>query len=155
MPDAKTTAAAQRALLLKIPQIHRTRPQILLEHITLTDALSVLDAVVTRVELEVVAAGGGDAVVEQHAVGDEVTDAYALAAAVVDLHVLHDNAVDRGLVRDALLVGVVTGLAVAWEIEGGGASRKRGEGAHRKRRLKRLDVPPFCVLQCKVKRSRL
>lgn len=96
----------------------------------LTDALSVLDAVVTLVELEVVAAGGGDAVVEQDAVGDEVPDADALAAAVVDLHILDDNAVDRGLVRDALLVSVVTGLAVAWEGRGGGGAwTKSGEGA--------------------------
>lgn len=78
----------------------------------LTDAFSVLDALVSVVELEVVAAGGCDTVVEEGAVGHEVPDADALAAAVVDLHVLHDDAVNGGLVAVAVFLGkgaVVTG----------------------------------------------
>lgn len=61
----------------------------------LTDALSVLDALVSA-ELEVEATGRRDPVVEEGAVGHEVAQPDALATAVVDLHVLHHHAVHGG-----------------------------------------------------------
>lgn len=82
----------------------------------LTDSLSVLDALVAA-ELEVVAARGGDAVVEQRAVGHEVPEADPLATAVDDLHVLDDDAVDGALVLVAVLLLVGTVCAVAWKFK--------------------------------------
>lgn len=80
----------------------------------LTDALSVLDALVAP-ELEVEAARGGDAVVEERAVGHEVPEADPLTAAVGDLHVLDDDAVDSRLVLVAVLLGEAAVVALAWD----------------------------------------
>ena len=82
-------------------------------HGTLTNALSVLDALVSlAAEHEVVVTCRHNPVVEEHAVGPQVAQPDALATAAVDLHVLHRHAFHGGqevVTVVQLRVSVLTG----------------------------------------------